>query len=215
MDNQQGPTVEHRGLCSMFVAAWMEGEFWGRMGTCICIAESLYYSPELSHGLLISYSPIQNKKYIYILNITLQPGFVEFFWNQIIIKNIINKTGCRGEKGIWVNSWRALFWCLYIKEIMFEKTDSSELPIILQSPLHFWVFIKRILLYGAVIWVLRTPGLTWSLSTRLALRQWGQVYSHGWPVILNLVLGCGGRGAAAFWGEGFMVSLFCDAQVSE
>ena len=65
MDNQQGPTVEHRGLCSMFVAAWMEGEFWGRMGTCVCIAESLYYSPELSHGLLISYSPIQNKIYIY------------------------------------------------------------------------------------------------------------------------------------------------------
>ena len=25
MDNQQGPTAEHMGLCSMYVAAWMGG----------------------------------------------------------------------------------------------------------------------------------------------------------------------------------------------
>ena len=27
MDNQQGPTVQHMELCSMFMAAWMGGEF--------------------------------------------------------------------------------------------------------------------------------------------------------------------------------------------
>ena len=48
-----------------YVAAWMEGKFWGRIDTCVCMAEPLHCSPELSHGLLISYSPIQNKKYTF------------------------------------------------------------------------------------------------------------------------------------------------------
>ena len=43
------------------VAAWMGGEFWGRMDTCICVAESLCWSPVTA--LLISYTPIQNKKF--------------------------------------------------------------------------------------------------------------------------------------------------------
>ena len=34
---------------------------WGRMDTHICMAESLRYSPETT-TLLISYTPIQNKK---------------------------------------------------------------------------------------------------------------------------------------------------------
>ena len=29
MDNQQEPTVQHRELCSMLMAAWMGGEFGG------------------------------------------------------------------------------------------------------------------------------------------------------------------------------------------
>ena len=29
MDNQQGPTVQHRDLCSMLCAVWMGGEFGG------------------------------------------------------------------------------------------------------------------------------------------------------------------------------------------
>ena len=32
-----------------------------RVDTCICIAESLYCSPETMTALLISYTPIQNK----------------------------------------------------------------------------------------------------------------------------------------------------------
>ena len=35
---------------------------WGRMDTCICMAESLHYSPETITILLIDYTPIQNKK---------------------------------------------------------------------------------------------------------------------------------------------------------
>ena len=33
------------------------------MDTCICMAESLHYSPENITALLIGYTPIQNKKF--------------------------------------------------------------------------------------------------------------------------------------------------------
>ena len=36
---------------------------WGRIDTCICAAESLCRSPETITILLISYTPIQNKKF--------------------------------------------------------------------------------------------------------------------------------------------------------
>ena len=39
-----------------------EREVWGRMDTCICMAESLHSSPETITKLLIGYTPIQNKK---------------------------------------------------------------------------------------------------------------------------------------------------------
>jgi len=35
---------------------------WGRMDTCICMAESLYCSPEIIITLLIRNTPIQKKK---------------------------------------------------------------------------------------------------------------------------------------------------------
>ena len=35
----------------------------GRRDTCICMAESLHYSPETITILLIGYNPIQNKKF--------------------------------------------------------------------------------------------------------------------------------------------------------
>ena len=38
-----------------YEAAWMGG-VWGRMDTCICMAESLCYSPETITTLLISYT---------------------------------------------------------------------------------------------------------------------------------------------------------------
>ena len=41
-----------------YVAAWMGGEFGGRMDTCTCIAESLCCLPETITTLLIGYAPI-------------------------------------------------------------------------------------------------------------------------------------------------------------
>ena len=40
-----------------YVTTWMRG-VWGRMGTCICMAESLHCSPETITKLLISCTPI-------------------------------------------------------------------------------------------------------------------------------------------------------------
>ena len=46
-----------------YVAAWMGGGFAGRVDTCICMAESLHCSPEIITTLLVSYTPIQKKKF--------------------------------------------------------------------------------------------------------------------------------------------------------
>ena len=61
MDHQQGPTVQHRELCSMLCGSLDGKEVWGRMDTCIYMAESLFYSPETFTTLLIGYTAIQNK----------------------------------------------------------------------------------------------------------------------------------------------------------
>ena len=52
---------------SAYVAAWMGG-IWGRMDTCIRIAESLLDgSPETITTLLISYTPVKNEKFFFFL----------------------------------------------------------------------------------------------------------------------------------------------------
>ena len=62
MDNQQGPTVQYRELCSMLCGSLDGRGVWARMDTCICMAESLLYSLETVTTLLINYTLIQNKK---------------------------------------------------------------------------------------------------------------------------------------------------------
>ena len=62
MDNEQEPTVHHRELCSMFFGSLDERGIWVRMGTCICMAESLHCPPETITTLLIGYTPVRNKK---------------------------------------------------------------------------------------------------------------------------------------------------------
>ena len=62
MDNQQGPTVQQRELCSMLCGSLDGRGVWGRMDTCVCMAESLCCASEAVTTLLIGYIPIQNKK---------------------------------------------------------------------------------------------------------------------------------------------------------
>ena len=59
-----GSSVQH------YVAAWMRMEVWGRMDTCICMTESLCYSPETITALLIGYT----EKYRYQGNIACKNG---------------------------------------------------------------------------------------------------------------------------------------------
>ena len=46
MDNQKGPTVEHRELCSMSCGSQDGRGVWGRRDTHVCVAESLCCPPE-------------------------------------------------------------------------------------------------------------------------------------------------------------------------
>ena len=47
-------------------------EVWGRMDTCICMAESLHCSPEMITALLTCYTPTQNQKFFFFLNRSLE-----------------------------------------------------------------------------------------------------------------------------------------------
>ena len=50
-------------LCSVLCGCQDGSGVWERMDTCVCMAESLCYSPENITTLLIGYTPIQNKKF--------------------------------------------------------------------------------------------------------------------------------------------------------
>ena len=58
MDNQQGPAVQHREFCSVFCGSLGGRGAWGRMDTCVCMAEPLRRPPET---LLIGYTLIKIK----------------------------------------------------------------------------------------------------------------------------------------------------------
>ena len=58
MDKQQGPTVQHRELCSMSSGSLGGKGVWGRRDTGVSVAESLCYPPETITILLISYDSI-------------------------------------------------------------------------------------------------------------------------------------------------------------
>ena len=62
MDNQQGPPVHHRELCSMLCGSLNGRGVWERMNVYICMLESLRYSSEIVATLLIGCSPVLNKK---------------------------------------------------------------------------------------------------------------------------------------------------------
>ena len=63
MDNQQGPTVWHKEVCSMLCARLDGMEIWEKMDTSISMAEFFHCLPETTTTLLIGYIPTQNKKF--------------------------------------------------------------------------------------------------------------------------------------------------------
>ena len=75
MDNQQGPTVQHKELCSILCNNLNGRRIWKRIDTRTYITESLCCTPETNTTLLINCSPnkikIKKKKdpdiYCYVL----------------------------------------------------------------------------------------------------------------------------------------------------
>ena len=61
MDNQQGPIVWHRELCSMICGSLDGRVVWERMDTRVCMAEFLCCPPEII-TLFISYVVMQSPK---------------------------------------------------------------------------------------------------------------------------------------------------------
>ena len=65
VDSQQGPTVQHMEFCSILLGSLDGREVWGqgRLDRCICMTESLHYSPETITVFLIGYTLIQKKMF--------------------------------------------------------------------------------------------------------------------------------------------------------
>ena len=61
MDNQQGPTVQHREFCPMLCGSLDGRGLWERMDSCICMAEAFCCPPVTITTLLTDYTPTQNK----------------------------------------------------------------------------------------------------------------------------------------------------------
>ena len=62
VDNQQGPTVWHKELCSMLCGSLDGRGVWGRIQAYVWLSSfAVHLKP--SHCLLINYSPIQNKQF--------------------------------------------------------------------------------------------------------------------------------------------------------
>ena len=55
MENQQGPAVRHRELCSMSRGSLDGRGVWGRAGTCVCVTGSLSCPAGVTTAFLISY----------------------------------------------------------------------------------------------------------------------------------------------------------------
>ena len=53
-----GPYCIAQGTLLNAVAAWIRAGVWGRMDTCVCVAESPHCPPETTTALLIGYTPI-------------------------------------------------------------------------------------------------------------------------------------------------------------
>ena len=106
---------------------------WGRMDTCICVTESLHCSPETITTLLISYTPIQNKKFVFKNDYTYM--YIHTYihihthnrillshkneWNNAICNNMDGPRECHTE---WNKSERETMWChLYTEPKIWHK----------------------------------------------------------------------------------------------
>ena len=64
--NYQEKIYRYMELCSMLYGSLDGRGVWGRMDTCVYMAESFCRSPETITSLLIGYTPIQHKKFSFL-----------------------------------------------------------------------------------------------------------------------------------------------------
>ena len=89
----QGPTVQRRELCSVLCGSLDGRGVWRRMNMCVCMSECLHSSPEtITTFLLISYTPLQNKKFKIVTNKDLQGTLLNVMWQP-------GWEGCLEENG--------------------------------------------------------------------------------------------------------------------
>ena len=67
MDNQQGPTAQHRVLCLLLCGSLDGTGIWRRMDTCICMTESLSCTPET---IIVTNINIVNKLSVQFSSVT-------------------------------------------------------------------------------------------------------------------------------------------------
>ena len=74
MDNQHGPTIQQKELCSILCGSLDGRRVWGRMDTCTCMAELLCCALETITTLLISYACVLSR---YVMSNSLRPHVLQ------------------------------------------------------------------------------------------------------------------------------------------
>ena len=101
-------------LCSVLRASLDGRRVSGRKDTCICMAESLHYSPETTTALLISYPPIQN-----IFGIKKK---CNKWWGMFRIQMFWS---CPHEFSLFPRRCRSLFYIVLLQSLQWILTPAS------------------------------------------------------------------------------------------
>ena len=112
MNNQQGPTVQHIELCSVFCNNLNGKGIWKRIDTCVCITESsLCCPPETVTTLLTGYMlryKIQSLKNVLLAYIRGDSGIdsvAHVHLARMHVRTLTRQVSTRG------GGLRALPWC--------------------------------------------------------------------------------------------------------
>ena len=92
MDKQQVPTVEHREPCSVLCGSLNRRSVWGRMDTCVCMAESLCCSSQTLTTLLISDTSIQASQVALVVkNLPANSGDIKDIGSSLGWEDVMEK----------------------------------------------------------------------------------------------------------------------------
>ena len=115
--------ITNKGLrCSTGKSAHLRGSLvekavWGRMGTCICMAEALCCSPETIPTVFLGYTLIQSKKIFFFnfifkwlyMSLTERPIFTFFYFLIIRLPKSVIKWKSLSRVQLFVTPWTTQF----------------------------------------------------------------------------------------------------------